>query len=162
MKYTWCRVGFRSSRIDRCYVPKANICHVKSFQHIAHLSDHRAIFICYNLGNINSSRKIEKGSSIYWKLNSKVLEDVNFDDNFKNIAELLTEEAEDFDNKIDWFDAKFKPAIRQFLQSFSAERQRKRRGHIDTVIYNKHILCKIYTSRNIKHGRFNIYQKSKQ
>ena len=77
--FTWIRPGLRPSRLDRFYVPPALKSLTLSVQHILHLSDHKAVIV--QLHASFWTRKIvhEKPSSnSYWKLNAKILDDVNF------------------------------------------------------------------------------------
>ena len=63
----------------------------------------------------------------FWKLNSKILDDRNFQQNFDKILEELISKQEAFNFISDWFDHCFKPEITSFLKDFSSLRQKSRR-----------------------------------
>ena len=68
-----------------------------------------------------------KATSItYWKLNTRILKDEDFLDNFAALWELLKQKQKDFPDIADWWNEEAKPNIKDFCIAFSAQRNLRR------------------------------------
>ena len=117
--YTWLRKGSRPSRLDRMYIPKDLAIFLSDARHIIHLSDHKAVLVGIKLSSASLPPKQKKNSD-FSKLNSRVLDDKNFQQNFDKV--LMS-----FASVSSWFDECFKNKMKDFLRNFSSFRQRSRR-----------------------------------
>ena len=128
VEFSWRgRDNASKSRLDRFYIPRGMVRGLKSVRYDASLSDHSACTMVMNLARTIKGRGKAKFQSAFWKLNTRVLEDVDFGLNFNRIWEDLLLKQGDYVDVADWWDLRAKPAIRQFLMDFSAARAKTRR-----------------------------------
>ena len=127
-EYTWQgRDGASASRLDRIYIPDWMAPHLVSMAHHTGYSDHKFGLMELSLPNILKIPKQIKYDSGYWKMNSAILEDRDFQLNFDKLWQGLEEEQGGYEDLADWWDEFAKPEIRIFLQNFSATLARTRR-----------------------------------
>ena len=124
--FTWSRQGSRASRLDQIYLPPDIVPKSKSCKHILHLSDHKAVLLSLSLEISRPNVDILKEKS-FWKLNSRVLEDKNFDKNFKRVLLEIMDDKDSFGSTVEWFESSFRKKVRDFLIDFSKVRQKSRR-----------------------------------
>ena len=127
-QFTWQgRDGASASRLDRFYVPDWMAKNIVSMSHHAGSSDHKFGLLELELKNVERLPAKHHFESGYWKLNTAVLEDKDFQLNFSMLWQELLEEQGKFGDLADWWDVLAKKEIRMFLQHFSAARSRTRR-----------------------------------
>ena len=71
------------------------------------------------LPDLESSPKPPKAPPLYWKLNTSILQDENFLENFTDLYRQLRTKISDFLDITDWWDLSAKPAIRDFCMGVS-------------------------------------------
>ena len=144
--FTWNRQGSRPSRLDRAYVPPHLASDVRDCQHHVHLSDHKAISITFkNFGMALLSNIGPPKPDSYWKLNSRVLEDPDYEINFNSwLSEILSSKP-NHDSLVDWFDSQFKNKFKSYLIYFSTMRQISRRATRDLI---SHYLQEAHSSQD--------------
>ena len=127
-EYTWQgRDGASASRLDRFYIPEGMVECLVDVSHHAGYSDHKYVVLELNLPDVKKLPKKLLHDSGFWKLNTAVLDERNFMVNFKALWEALELDKEKYPDVADWWDLCAKKEIREFLQHFSATRQRVRR-----------------------------------
>ena len=77
--FTWIRPGKKSARLDRIYVSEDLVSKAKNLDHLMHVSDHKALVLTMELDT--AQMKVVKFKYLYWKLNTSVLEDVDYEEN---------------------------------------------------------------------------------
>ena len=82
-EYTFHRPNCAASRLDRFYIPQEFAPHVVQVSHHASLSDHHYVVFTLNLPNLKTVPKPAKPPPLYWKLNTSVLTDEDFLENFQ-------------------------------------------------------------------------------
>ena len=92
---------------------------------MASLSDHCGVLLDIRLQNVILSQR-ETTSSTYWKLNTRVLKDEDFLDNFTALWECLKLNQNDFPDIADWWNEEAKPNIKDFCIAFSTQRNLRR------------------------------------
>ena len=81
-EFTFFRTSAAPSRLDRFYLPNEVLQQVVQVEHIASLSDHCGVVMEVDL-DVDVSRNIQKENrKTYWKLNTSILKDEEFLDNF--------------------------------------------------------------------------------
>ena len=71
--------------------------------------------------------KIKSTSSTYWKLNTRILKDEDFLENFAALWDVLKLKQEDFSDIAEWWNVAAKPNIKEFCATFSTQRNIRRR-----------------------------------
>lgn len=108
-QYTWVKVNnerISAARLDRFYMS----CNLKNRVIPNILSDHKHITVGFTL-----SKSIHK--SYYWHLNTKLLEDTTFCEDFECCWEAWQTEQSHFENIIQW---KLEKCTRDFSQNYTA------------------------------------------
>ena len=78
----------------------------------------------------NGTTSREKG---FWKLNTGIMDDPDFKENFnRSMADILNQKG-DYDSVINWFDSCFKAQIKELLIKFSKFRISKRKNTRDLL-----------------------------
>ena len=127
-EFTWQgRDGASASRLDRFYMPDWMAQNVISMSHHAGSSDHKFGLLELELNDVERLPAQHNFESGYWKLNTAVLEECDFQLNFKELWQNLLEEQGEFVDLADWWDMLAKQEIRTFLQHFSVARSRTRK-----------------------------------
>ena len=122
-EYTFYRQNCAPSRLDRFYLPQFSVPFVQDVSHHASLSDHHYVVLVLILPNLESAPKSPKPSPLYWKLNTSILQDEDFLENFENFYRKLQLKIGDFPDIADWWDLCAKPAIREFCMGVSERRE---------------------------------------
>ena len=123
-EYTFFRTSCAPSRLDRFYVSQELLQRVNSVQHVASLSDHCGVLLDMRFQSFQYGNRISRGT--YWKLNVRILEDEDFEDNFISLWSGLKSKQTRFSDIADWWDMEAKPAIREFCCDFSKQRKKRR------------------------------------
>ena len=119
-EYTFYRQNCSPSRLDRFYVPQFCVPFVQDVSHHASLSDHHYGVLLLSLPDLVSAPKPLKNSSLYWKLNTSILQDQDFLENFKDFYNnTLKTKIGEFPDIGDWWDLYAKPEIRKFCMGVS-------------------------------------------
>ena len=124
-EYTFFRTSCAPSRLDRFYVSQKILQRVNSVQHVASLSDHCGVLLDMGFQSFNQyGKKISRET--YWKLNVRILEDEDFEENFISLWSVLKLKQTRYSDIADWWDMEAKPAIRDFCFEFSKQRKERR------------------------------------
>ena len=124
-EYTFFRTSCAPSRLDRFYVSQELLQRVNSVQHVASLSDHCGVLLDMSFQSFNHYGK-RFSRETYWKLNIRILEDEDFEDNFISLWSELKLKQTRFSDIADWWDMEAKPTIREFCFEFSKQRKARR------------------------------------
>ena len=125
-EYTFFRTSCAPSRLDRFYVSQELLQRVNSVQHVASLSDHCGVFLDMSFQSFDQyGKKFLRNT--YWKLNVRILEDEDFENNFFSLWAVLKLKQTRFSDIADWWDMEAKPSIREFCYEFSKQRQERRK-----------------------------------
>ena len=118
-EFTFHRKSSAPSRLDRFYVPPFCVPFVQDVSHHASLSDHHYGVLILNLPNLDCAPKPLKNESLYWKLNTNILQDRDFLENFQETYSKLRTKIPDYPDIADWWDLCAKPTIRDFCMGVS-------------------------------------------
>ena len=86
---------------------------VNFIEHVASLSDHCGVLLEMRFQNVVLP-KIKPASHTYWKLNTRILKDEDFLENFAALWEFLKLKQNRFTDKADWWEEEAKPNIKDF------------------------------------------------
>ena len=103
-----------ASRLDRFYVPQNCVPFVQNVSHHASLSDHHYVVLILNLTNLENIPLPPKSPPLYWKLNTSILQDDDFLENFETFYGKIRSKIDEFHDIANWWDLLAKPAIREF------------------------------------------------
>ena len=127
-EFTWFRPGASPSRIDRFYVPQQFVNDIVAVTHEPSQSDHHKLKFKFNFYGIDRSvpqaSEREKG---YWKLNTSILNDSDFQENFRDAWEELLKCESDYTDIAEWWDECAKPNIARFCRNYSSMLKKVRR-----------------------------------
>ena len=126
-EYTFFRSSAAPSRLDRFYIPEELIMHVSQVEHISSLSDHCGVVMEIDLNVVASSNTQKESRKTYWKLNTSILKDEDFLENFEGLWSWLKTLKPNFADAADWWDEVAKPHIREFCILFSSRRSKRRK-----------------------------------
>ena len=115
--YTFHRSYLSPSRLDRAYVPNSAANSILQCYHIPTLSDHKAITL--ELSTQLTMEAEERNRSTYWKLNTKVLRHPDFQTEFHDFWQKITEQKPQEIGWADWWETIGKPKTREILQKVS-------------------------------------------
>ena len=134
-EFTWFRRGLAASRLDRVYVPREWFGLVTAVEHLPSLSDHWALSVAFSSSLVDVVPVEGFGCSVYWKLNSQILKEEDWQANFKELWEECLGQRDDFVDVATWWDVCFKPRVKAMSAYYSARRKRIR---VDTMqfLYN--------------------------
>ena len=118
-EYTWHRKNSAASRLDRFYIPPNLASFVVDLYHCASLSDHHYVVLQLNLPDLQRLPLPVRTNSLYWKLNTSVLQDEDFLENFRVLYSKLKAKIEDFTDIAVWWDELAKPTFKQFCMDIS-------------------------------------------
>ena len=82
-EYTFHRKNSAASRLDRFYIPQHCVPLVQDVSHNASLSDHHYVVMKLILPYIENIPLPPKPPPLYWKLNTNILQDEDFLENFE-------------------------------------------------------------------------------
>ena len=102
--YTFYRPNCAASRLDRFYLPQDLVGKVRSVSHQASLGDHHGTLLLLSLPDLAKDPAPASSSSPYWKLNTSILKDEDFLDNFSVMYEKLQRKIHDYPDVADWWD----------------------------------------------------------
>ena len=95
-EFSFCRPNCAASRLDRFYTPSSLQHCVKSVSYHASLSDHKYVIMQIKLPSSVKNSETPKSKSPYWKLNTAILKDEDFLDNFSVMYSKLQEYTDIF------------------------------------------------------------------
>ena len=124
-EFTFFRTNCAPSRLDRFYLSHECLKEVKLIEHVASLSDHCGVLLDMRFQNVVFS-KIKSTSTTYWKLNTRILKDEDFLENFAALWEFLKLKQNNFSDIADWWNEEAKPNIKDFCIAFSSQRNMRR------------------------------------
>ena len=116
-EFTFFRTNCAPSRLDRFYISHECLKEVNVIEHVASLSDHCGVLLEMQFQNVVFS-KIKSTSRTYWKLNTRILKDEDFLENFAALWECLKLKQNDFSDIADWWNEEAKPNIKEFCIAF--------------------------------------------
>ena len=117
--FTFCRPNCAASRLDRFYLPPHLAGKVESVSHHASLSDHKYAVMLIVLPDLSKQPDPPISKSPYWKLNTSILKDEDFLQNFSRFYEKLQVKIDNYENIACWWDFCAKPAIKKFCMGVS-------------------------------------------
>ena len=115
--YTFFRPNFASSRLDRFYLPQEMLRKIQSISHHASLGDHNYVKLILSLEDLTVKPSPQWSSSPYWKLNTSILKDEDFLENFSVMYKKLQEKIQDYSDIADWWDHCAKPGIKNYAMA---------------------------------------------
>ena len=118
-EYTFCRPSCAASRLDRFYLPQYLVGNLKSVTHLASLSDHKYSVMLVSLPDVTKLPEPAISSSPYWKLNTSILKDEDFLENFSKMYQKLQSKKSEFSDIALWWDYCAKPSIKKFCMAVS-------------------------------------------
>ena len=125
--YTFFRPSCAASRLDRFYLPQNLISNVRSVSYKASLGDHHGVSLKLSLPDLVKGPASMPSSSPYWKLNTSVLKDEDFLENFSVMYAKLQARIQDYPDIADWWDNCAKISIRKFCMGVSSRLAKVRR-----------------------------------
>ena len=117
--FTFHRPNCAASRLDRFYVPQHLAGGVKTVSHHASLADHKYVVMNITLPDINILPEPVKSNTTYWKLNTSILKDEDFLQNFANMYQKLRLKIPEYKDIADWWDFCAKPSIKMYCMGVS-------------------------------------------
>lgn len=130
--WTFSRPGISASRLDRVYLPDSLRDQLTSVEHYATISDHKLVEVVLTSNFPVQGPRVQ---SPYWKFNTSVLLDQDFNENFLRLWNNCLLLQGDFINISEWWEKCFKFNLRLFLQKFSSVRFRGRRDTKQYLFY---------------------------
>ena len=118
-EFTFHRPNCAASRLDRFYVPQYLLPHVQDVHHHASLGDHHYGILELDLLNLESVTLPPRSKQLYWKLNTTILQDEDFMENFSELYQKLKSKIGTYDDIASWWDILAKPAFKQFCMEVS-------------------------------------------
>ena len=79
------------------------------------MGDHKYVKCILSLDNLTKQNIPPKSNSPYWKLNSSILKDEDFLENFAVMYGKLQAKIQDYPDIADWWDLCAKPSIKKLL-----------------------------------------------
>ena len=119
-EYTFHRQSCSASRLDRFYIPQDLLHSVSSVSHQASLGDHFYTCIVMEVQDLGKKLDLPIFSSSYWKLNTSILKDEDFLENFSCMYSKLQARINDYPDIADWWDLCAKPNIKDFCMGVSS------------------------------------------
>ena len=113
-EFTFCRPSCSASRLDRFYVPQDLLDQIISVKYNASLSDHRYVVLLISLPGIENLPDPVISSSSYWKLNTSILKDEDFLENFSIMYQKLKLKVPEYSNIADWWNLCAKPDFKKY------------------------------------------------
>ena len=98
---------------------------MKLIKHVASLSDHCGVVLDIRLQNVVFAKRISTGTT-YWKLNTRILKDEDFLENFAALWDVLKLKQQNFSDIANWWNEEAKPNIKEFCIAFSTQRNLRR------------------------------------
>ena len=119
LEYTFYRPKCAASRLDRFYVPQFLLSHVQDVHHHASLVDHHYGVLELDLPDLAAVAPPPRTTKLYWKLNTSILQDEDFLENFSDLYSKLKSEVDSYDDIATWWDCLAKPTFKQFSMGVS-------------------------------------------
>ena len=119
IEFTFHRPKCAASRLDRFYVPQFLLPHVQDVHHHASLVDHHYGILELELPSLETVLPAPRSEQLYWKLNTSVLRDEDFLENFSTLYHKIRSEIDSHADIASWWDCVAKPAIKYFCMDVS-------------------------------------------
>ena len=113
-EFTFHRPNCAASRLDRFYIPQILVPHLLQVSHHASLVDHHYVIAEIDIPTLQLLDPPPENTKLYWKLNTSVLQDEDFLENFSVFYQKVKAEIPKFGDIADWWDSIAKPAIKEF------------------------------------------------
>ena len=123
------------ARLDRWYVPEEGAQNLVSIQNITTLSDHMAVKVEIKLDNFEKKERSRFGGMIYWKMNTKLLEEPQLKDQTEEMMKNLEEEKGNFEDVATWWEKLVKPCIKEKIIKYSRYRAKARADTIKALYF---------------------------
>ena len=133
--FTFQRPGVGRARLDRWYVPKERVENLVSIENITTLSDHMAVKLKLKIEGMEKRRKERHGGMVYWKLNTKLLEEPQLKDQVEEMMKILQDEKKNYEDDAIWWEDLVKPYLREKLIKYSKYRARARADTIKALFF---------------------------
>ena len=118
-EFTFHRPKCAASRLDRIYVPQYLVPHVHHVSHHASLADHHYVLTEIECPSLERLDPVPRTEKLYWKLNTSILQDEDFLENFTEFYRKIQTNITDYVDIAEWWDLKAKTAIREFCMGVS-------------------------------------------
>ena len=118
-EFTFHRPKSAASRLDRFYLPQFLVPHLRHVSHHASLVDHHYVVAEFEFPNLEVLVPPPTSEKLYWKLNTSILQDEDFLENFQDFYRKIQSEIVSYNDIADWWDLLAKPAIREFCMGVS-------------------------------------------
>ena len=118
-EFTFHRPNCAASRLDRFYIPQEFVPHIKQVSHHASLGDHHYVVFVVDLPDLEVLPAPPKSSPLYWKLNTSILDDEDFLENFETVYQKVQLKISEYHDIASWWDLLAKPTIREFCMDVS-------------------------------------------
>ena len=119
VEFTFHRPNCAASRLDRFYVPQYLLPHVQDVHHHASLADHHFGILELELTSLESVSAPPRSKQLYWKLNTNILHDEDFMENFSDLYNKVKSEMTSYEDIASWWDCVAKPAFKLFCMDVS-------------------------------------------
>ena len=130
LDFTFFRANASPSRLDRFYLSSSLLDSVACVEHLPSLSDHCGVLLSVKIENFLKpfdKQAPRKGHSVYWKLNSAILYEEEFRDNFADFWLHLVTFKSNFNDVANWWDNLVKPSVKDFCILYSKRRAARRK-----------------------------------
>ena len=101
-EFTFYRPNCAASCLDRFYVPQFLVPQVKHVSHNASLVDHHYVVAELELPSLQVLAPPPRNAKLYWKLNTLILQDEDFKENFNTFYKKVQADIENFADIADW------------------------------------------------------------
>ena len=129
--FTFFRASVAASRLHRFYLSSDLLSCIQNVKHLPSLSDHFAVQLSLRLDLDRRPFKNVQPNRSYWKLNSAILDEEDFVDNFSDFWKYLVGFKQDFGDVADWWDLFVKPNLKEFCSLYSKRRARRKKDTIN-------------------------------
>ena len=119
IEFTFNRPNCSASRLDRFYVPQYLLPQVQDVHHHASLVDHHYGILELELPDLDKVSPPPRAQQLYWKLNTDILNDEDFLENFSELYKKVKSEIDSYDDIASWWDSLAKPDFRHFCLDVS-------------------------------------------
>ena len=158
VEFTFFRASAASSRLDRFYLSNNLLSSIMNVEHFPSLSDHWGVLLSLKTDNlpknVNSDGR-SRGRMVYWKLNSAILKEEEFFENFSDFWQYLVTYKLSYSDVAIWWDEFVKPSLKEFCVLYSKRRSLRRRdtlnfwfAYLKTCLMDKNWV-EVFRTKNI-------------
>ena len=102
IEFTFHRPNCAASRLDRFYVPQYLLPQVQDVHHHASLADHHYGVLELELPDLAKVSPLPRTKQLYWKLNTEILHDEDFLENFSDLYNKIHSAIDSYDDIASW------------------------------------------------------------